>query len=311
MKPKILVSKCLEHDNCRYDGSMIKSDFIHTLKDHVEFVTVCPEVAIGLTIPREALRIVKENTLKLVSSYKGADHTDDMQSFAKDFASHLEVDGAILKNRSPSCGIGDVKVYGSTGKVPCLSEKTTGLFGAEVIRQYPELPIEDEGRLRNYQIREHFLTRVYVMHEYRDVHKSRNIKKLIDFQSRHKYLLMAYHQQLQKTMGQCVARNDDETFDDYHKLLSQALEHHLETTRSINMMMHIFGYFSNQLTSQEKVYFDEQLSLYRHHKIPFSSMMSILYTWVLRFNVDYLMNQSIFRPYPIEIMDRTDSGKGI
>jgi uncharacterized protein YbgA (DUF1722 family) len=108
-----------------------------------------------------------------------------------------------------------------------------------------------------------------------------------------------------------VARNDENSFDDYYMLLSQALNQPLESKRSINMMMHIFGYFSDQLTSQEKVYFDERLSLYRHHKIPFSSVMAVLYTWVLRFNVDYLMNQSIFKPYPIEIMDRTDSGKGI
>lgn len=311
MKPKLLISKCLEHDHCRYDGSMIKSDFVKTIKDYVDVVTVCPEVEIGLEIPREALRIVKEDELYLKNSYSGTDQTEKMLSFSEIFLKSLEVDGAILKNRSPSCGIGDVKIYGSTGKVPCLSEKTHGFFGKAVMEKWPTLPIEDEGRLRNYKVREHFLTRLYVLHEYKGVLSSKKMSDLVAFQSKHKYLLMAYNQELQKKMGQVVAKGGEECFESYLQLLSQLLSEPLETTRSINMMMHVFGYFSKSLTSEEKRYFEEELNLYRHHKRPFSSMMSILYTWVLRFDMTYLKPQSIFKPYPVEIIDRTDSGKGV
>jgi uncharacterized protein YbgA (DUF1722 family)/uncharacterized protein YbbK (DUF523 family) len=316
MKPRILVSKCLGFDACRYDGGIIKDDFIKRLKDYVEFEVVCPEVEMGLTVPRQAVRMIKQDDFKLVASLSGEDHTHLMTSYLD--KKHHELDktkyhGAILKSRSPSCGIKDVKVYKSHGKVPCLEEKTSGIFGGFIIKTYPNLAVEDEGRLKNYNIREHFLTRVFTALAFEKVKNERSIKALIDFHSDYKYLLMAYHQSNQKKLGRLVAHSDDidESLRQYELLLFKALENPLKPGRNVNMMMHIFGYFSDQLTREEKGFFLEQLDMYRKRKLPFSVLMNLLYAWVLRFNVDYLKRQTIFNPYPKDILDVTDSGKGI
>ena len=79
----------------------------------------------------------------------------------------------------------------------------------------------------------------------------------------------------------------------------------------MNMLLHLFGYFKKTLTTDEKGYFLDSLEQYSMKKVPLSVPLAIIYTWTLRFNETYLVNQSIFRPYPIEILNVTDSGKGI
>jgi uncharacterized protein YbgA (DUF1722 family)/uncharacterized protein YbbK (DUF523 family) len=308
MKPKILISRCLEHSNCRYDGSIISSDFVKLIKPFVDFVTICPEVDMGLSIPRESIRLVMQKDLRLLGYMSGDDFTPRMQSFLEDLEI-FDVDGAILKSRSPSCGINGVKVYKDIGKVPCLEFKEQGFFGKYISDNYPYIPLEDEGRLRNFNIREHFLTRLYITMAFRDV---ADIQTLIQFQSDYKYLLMAYHQSHQKKMGNIIANNSnfDETREEYRRLLNMALSSQMKPGRNINMMMHIFGYFSKYLNNDEKGYFLDQLELYRNRKLPMSSLMNVLYVWVLRFDINYLKRQKIFRPYPKEIMDIMDSGKG-
>ena len=59
-KPKVLISKCLEFDACRYDGQIITNKYIRTLKKHIDFITVCPEVEIGLGIPRDPIHLKKK-----------------------------------------------------------------------------------------------------------------------------------------------------------------------------------------------------------------------------------------------------------
>ncbi len=319
IKPKILISKCIEHGHCRYDGSMISSEFVKRLKGYIDFVTVCPEVTIGLPVPREAIRILyNDNEKRLVSSMTGIDSTEEMVEFAHAFAKGLvnqSITGAILKNRSPSCGIKDVKMYPSIGKVACSPVKTAGFFGSAVVESNPGLPVEDEGRLMNYDIREHFLTRVYTLSRFNEVKEKEKMSELVRFQSEHKYLLLAYHQTEQKILGQIVANHKqlkiDQVLIDYESHLKKALMKPLRKGKNTNMILHMFGYVSKDLSADEKAYFLDQLSLYNLNKKPLSAVMAVLYGWVIRFDVSYLKSQKIFEPYPIEILDVLDSGKGV
>ncbi len=319
LKPKVLISKCIEHGACRYDGSMIGSDFVKRIKNHVTFVTVCPEVEIGLPVPREAIRIViSDNKKQLLSSMSGVDSTEKMTRFCETFSQSIpnqNIHGAILKSRSPSCGIKEVKMYPSVGRVACWPTKSTGFFGGAVIENNPFLPVEDEGRLMNYDIREHFLTRIYTLARFDRVKEKRSMAELVQFHSAHKYLLMAYHQTEQKELGRIVANHDKVTLEsvlvDYEQHLQKALMKPLRKGKNTNMILHMFGYVSDRLSADEKAYFLDQLSLYNQNKRPFSAVMSVLYGWVIRFDVAYLKVQSIFEPYPIEILDVLDSGKGI
>lgn len=319
LTPTVLISNCIEHGATRYDGSMIGNPFVKKLKSYVTFIPVCPEVAIGLPVPREAIRIVlQDGQQKLVHSLTGGEVTEQMTTFSRNYIKKMgdqTIHGAILKSRSPSCGIKDVKMYKNIGKSPSSGQKTKGYFGGAVIDAYPDMAVEDEGRLTNFNIREHFLTRIYTMADFDQVKEKGTIKALIDFQSRHKYLLMAYHQAHQKSLGKLVANHEKFAVEDvlisYEDLLKKALANPLKHGRNTNMLLHIFGYFKDDLLSEEKSYFLDLLTQYNDKKVPFSVPLSLLGAWVIRFDETYLKGQSIFEPFPKGIIEVTDSGKGI
>lgn len=86
VRPKVVVSKCLEFDHCRYNGDMISSPIVAKLKEHVDFVPVCAEVEIGLGIPRSPVRIILDNgEHRLVQPVSGKDVTEDMKAFCTKF----------------------------------------------------------------------------------------------------------------------------------------------------------------------------------------------------------------------------------
>ncbi|CAH2212544.1 YbgA family protein [Tepidibacter aestuarii] len=319
--PNIILSKCIEHDNCRYNGSKINNDFIKTLKSHVNFVTVCPETSIGLSTPRDALRLVskddKEN-FNLVFSKTGDDLTDKMHSFSNIFLKDISdkgIDGFILKSRSPSCGIKNVKVYKSHGKSPALPKRGSGLFASKIYEYFPDAVIEDEGRLTNFDIREHFLTKIYTKSDFKNVKKDKSIKSLIDFQSKNKYLLMSHSPGYLKKMGKLTANTESkdisDIISDYEIYLNKALSIPSKPNRNINMLLHLFGYFSKHLSFSEKAFFLETLEKYNNKKIPFCVPLTMINSWVMRFENEYLHNQTIFEPFPSELIQTRDSGKTI
>lgn len=319
LRPRILLSRCIEHEACRYDGSIISSPFVKRLKNYVEFITICPEKAIGLPVPREAIRVVDSNgEQSLVYSMTGTDVTQAMNEFAHNYLEELEeqnVHGAILKSRSPSCGIKDVKVYKTIGRSPASGIKTEGFFGRVVNEKLDGLAIEDEGRLTNFNIREHFLTRIYTFAEFDQMKIEGTMKALVGFHSRHKYLLMAYHQQNQKILGKITANHDknpvEQVMTAYEKILKEALAKPLRRGTNMNMLMHMFGYFKKELSKDEKAYFLDMLDEYSHKKIPMSVLMALIGAWTVRFDEKYLLSQTIFEPFPKGLVEVTDSGKGI
>jgi len=162
VKPIIIVSRCLGFAHCRYNGAIINDEFVEKLRDFVEFKPVCAEVEIDLGIPREPVRVVNTNgNLRLIQPTTGLDFTDTIRNFANSFLDSIsEADGFILKSRSPSCGIKDVKIYPSA-ESNMVMEIGSGFFGGAVLEKFPYLVVEDEGRLKNFKIREHFLTSIY------------------------------------------------------------------------------------------------------------------------------------------------------
>ena len=316
-RPKILLSECIEFCHCRYDGSMISSKFVDDLKEYVNFITVCPEMRIGFPSPRESLRLVgSEESPRFVKSNNGEDFTEKMLGFSQKYLKEntQDIDGAILKSKSPSCGIKEVKLYQSHGKSMSLGKKGKGIFGNEVLKFHGDLPVEDESRLGDFTIRESFLTRIFAIAEFKEVEKTGKIKSLVDFHSRYKYLLMMYNQSQLKILGSILAnhekRQQEEVFKLYGENLRKALLRNPSYKTKINMLLHIFGYFSDKLSSEEKGFFMENLENYRNSKVPFSVPLSVLYSWAIRFNQEYLKNQRIFRAFPQSLINVTDSGKG-
>lgn len=314
-RPNVIVSKCLGFAHCRYNALTISDDFVEKLKPHVDFRPVCPEVEIGLGIPREPIRIVAaDDELRLIQPATDTDVTDKMTEFTDSFLDSAgDADGFILKTRSPSCGPKDVKVYPGTGKVMSTS-RGAGFFGGAVVEKYPHLAVEDEGRLKNFGIREHFLTRLFAISSFRKVKESRSMKEIVRFHSENKYLLMAYNQETMRVLGRIVANLDkkdiDELIRDYEKHLSEALSEEPKYTSNINVLMHGMGYFSEKISSSEKAFFLDSLDRYREGRIPLSVPLNVLRSFIIRFQENYLMQQTFFEPYPEELLEISDSGKG-
>ena len=314
-KPNVVVSKCLEFEACRYNGQLIHDAFVRKLEKHVNYVPVCPEVAIGLGVPRFPIRIVSPRERRLVQPATGRDLTEDMIRFCKEFLAPLnEVDGFILKFRSPSCGFKDVRIYQKSEKSPAV-DKGAGFFGGSVLERFPGLALEDEGRLRSLKIREHFLTRLFALARFQVVKKSNEMRELVRFHTESKLLLMAYNQREMRVLGKLVANLEkrplSEVLANYEDHLHKAMETAPKRTSNINVFMHILGYFSKELSMNEKQFFLETLELYREGRVPFTSALSLAKSWAVRFRNQYLLNQSFFDPYPNDLMEWSDAGRPI
>lgn len=315
-KPTIVVSKCLEFEPVRYNGQVIPDPFVRKLIPMVDFIPVCPEVEIGLGIPRKPVRVVlQDGEMRLIQPGTGLDVTDKMQTFSHNFLSDLPpADGFILKSRSPSSGIKDVKYYPGLEKVAAV-EKGPGFFGGAVLKRFPHLAVEDEGRLTNFAIRETFLTRVFAWADFRAARKMGRMRDLVDFHSRHKYLLMAFNQKRLKELGRITAnadrRDPDQVFADYEAVLGPAFSTPLRRSSIINVTMHMQGYFSKGLTAREKKYFAEALQKYRDGNLPLSAVLTLLRSWSARYEEEYLEAQTFFEPFPDDLILTRDSGKGI
>ena len=306
-KPRIVISKCIEFDNCRYNGQIISSYEVKELMPYVEFFPLCPEMEIGLGVPRNPIRIViKDKKTTLIQPVTKKDFTNKMKEFAVSFLdSQKDIDGFILKSRSPSCGLRDVKIYTSEKQGPAI-DKSAGFFGGEVIKIYPNLAIEDEGRLRNPTIREHFLRKIYTYARFRLVKNSKSLSNLIAFHTQHKFLFMAYNQQQLKRLGQIIANKNqnsiEEIIKNYEINLHLMFKKSPRCTSNINVLMHAFGYFKDNLSKKEKSFFLDSIELYRSGRISLASLISIIKSWIVRFDEQYLEQQKYFSPYPEELI---------
>lgn len=313
-KPIIVISKCLGFESCRYNGGIQNDDFIKKLYDFVEYITVCPEIEIGLSTPREPIRIVQNNgELSLVQPKTGKDLSKAMYEFSQEFMNSLEnVDGFVLKSRSPSCGIKDVKIYPKSERGGS-STKGKGFFAAVAQEKLPYLAIEDEGRLKDFKIREHFLTKIFTLAEFRTIRIENSINKLLDFHSKNKLLFMAYSQKQLKYLGNIVGnndrKNDEEVFNLYSDGLHQLFSRAPRYTSRINVLMKVMGYFSDKLTHNEKEFLIDTIEKYRLGNITFNVPLYVLKAHAVRFNEERLLKQSFFTPYPEELVEIRDSGK--
>lgn len=128
-------------------------------------------------------------------------------------------------------------------------------------------------------------------------------KELIEFHSRNKYLLLAKNEKVMRDMGKLVAQKgfDDTTKIAYEQLLVKVLKTPLKVPKVINTLLHLYGYFKDKLSSQEKAYFMDLLEDYKNHIVNLQTLLAILKSWAIRYSVDYILDQTFFEPYPKEL----------
>ncbi|MCT8138157.1 DUF523 and DUF1722 domain-containing protein [Anaerobacillus sp. CMMVII] len=315
VKPRVIVSKCLEFQGCRYDGEIIRDQTVHNLLPYVEFIPVCPEVEIGLGVPRDVIRVIDNDGMdQLYQPAKKIDLTNKMNQFSEQFLTEVgDIDGFILKNRSPSCGINDVKVYAGIEKAPVI-RTSSGLFGSKVQAQYGHLAVEDEGRLKNFTIREHFFTKLFTIASFKKLKKEGLLADLVEYHAKNKYLFMAYQPTILKKLGNIVGNHKKKSlqqiFEEYEVELYHLFAKLPKYTSNISVSQHLFGYFSKQLSAKEKEFFISMIDKYKKKKVPLSSVASLLHSWAIRFDNEYLLKQTYFQPYPEKLIEISDSGKG-
>jgi uncharacterized protein YbgA (DUF1722 family)/uncharacterized protein YbbK (DUF523 family) len=305
-KPRVVISRCIEFEACRYNGAMINSEFVLRLMPYVEFLPVCMEADMGLGVPRDPVRIVRmEGQDRLLQPSTGRDVTDLALRFTREHLANLrDVDGFLLKNRSPSCGIKDVRVYPPGEGKAVLTGRSSGIFAREVMAAFPLLAVEDEARLLNGRIADHFLTRIFTSARFRGCLSKGSSKALMDFHARHKLLLMGYNQAAMRRLGRITASKEpiEERLLAYSAELQNALRRPPNCRSWNNVLMHAMGYFSEELDVKEKQHFLRSLEWYAQGKLPLSAPLLMVRSWALRHGEDYLLHQVLFEPYPEEFM---------
>jgi len=315
-RPRIVVSRCLGFEHCRWDGRMMSSPLVERLRPHVEFLTVCPEMEMGMGVPRPPIRLVRQDgDIRLRQPGTGADLTEPMRAWCAGRLDDLaDVDGFLLQSRSPSCGLRDVKLYPAMHAEAPVPQKASGFFAAAVLERCPGMPTESEGRLTNFRLREHFLASVFTLARFREARAVGDIQALTGFHARHKYAFMAANQRLLKEMGAVAANGEhlpmSEVFARYEALLRRLLATLPNRKRHVNVLLHLFGYFSDDLSTAEKGFFLAEVERFRVGELPLAAVTAVLRGWVVRYNNAYLQPQTYFSPYPPELADLGDSGGG-
>lgn len=302
------VSRCLLGDPVRYDGQHKRDAFVvDTLGPLVEFVPVCPEVECGLGVPREAMRLIgTPETPRLVTIRSGRDLTEQMHDWIAPRLEALEKEylcGFIFKARSPSSGMERVKIYNEKGGVTGYG---AGLFARAFMDRFPLLPVEEEGRLNDPQLRDNFVERIFTLKRYRDaVLGARTLKPLMTFHAAHKYLLMAHHPESVRAMGRLLAESQPRairaTTAAYEALLLHALQRLTTPLRYINVLQHMAGHLKAQLTADEKLEFADLLEDYRKGDIPLIAPLVMLRHYVRKYAEPYLATQTVLYPHPLEM----------
>jgi uncharacterized protein YbgA (DUF1722 family)/uncharacterized protein YbbK (DUF523 family) len=304
------VSSCLLGEPVRFDGNHKHDAYITgTLGRYFELVPFCPEVAIGLGVPRPPIRLEGEVASPRARGVRdpSLDVTKALEWFGNqvaDTAGHLC--GFLLKRGSPSCGMERVKVYRNGGGAPGSG---TGVFVRALRDRMPLLPMEEEGRLGDPVLRENFIARVFAYHRWRGFLASGpNPGALVRFHTHHKLLVMAHSEAAYRRMGRLVARAGSaplkELVDGYGSELMIALARRVSPGRHVNVMQHLLGYLKNHLDAEDKAEMGEVLERYRRGEVPLVVPITLLKHHFRRHPHPYVADQYYLTPHPQDLMLR-------
>lgn len=302
------ISSCLMGNPVRFDGGHKHDRFLtDTLGHYVDYVPVCPEVECGMPIPREALRLVgNPDSPRLVTSRTNIDHTETMQAWAArrlELLAQEQLDGFIFKSRSPSSGMERVKVYTNKG----MPEKNgIGIFARAFMERFPNLPVEEEGRLHDPILRENFIERIFVHRRWRRLlSEKRTVGALVQFHTSHKLLIFSHNEKIYRELGRLVAKArkipDYELFTEYEQQLMAALKLRCTLKKHTNVLMHILGYFKKQLTGDEKQELLDIIDNFKEGLIPLIVPVTLVNHYVRKYNEEYLAEQYYLNPHPLEL----------
>jgi uncharacterized protein YbgA (DUF1722 family)/uncharacterized protein YbbK (DUF523 family) len=307
---RVGVSSCLLGEPVRYDGGHKRDAFVRdVLGRFVSWVPVCPELESGLGVPRPAMRLVRDgDAVRMVEIDSGRDHTRTLERWSATRLRSLralELCGYVLKKNSPSCGMERVKVYGKG--MPQRSG--TGLFARALREAFPNLPVEEEGRLQDPALRENFIERVFAYARLRALFRGGfSRSRVVAFHTAHKLQLMAHSPVAYRELGRRVAeisRGPRAAFREcYAEEFMAALTRMATRGRNANVLHHCAGHFKQVLDSASRGELAALIDDYRRGLVPLVVPVTLIRHHTRHHGIGYLSGQTYLEPHPKELLLR-------
>lgn len=302
------ISACVLGQNVRFDsGNKLSNLMVNELGGYLEFLPICPEVAIGMSIPRPTIRLQsKGEHIRLVETKDSSkDHTEPMMSFSEKKARELKslkLCGYVVCAKSPTCGMERVKVYYQHH----AEKEGVGLYTQQLMAHMPWLPIEENGRLNDPALKENFISRLFALSDlYQSLGDAPKAKDFINFHSRYKLTLMAHHLGSYNALGQLVAKINDYDLDEffvlYREQFMNALKKQATRKNNTNVLMHMQGYFKKYLSKAQKKELSELIDKYRQGILPLFAPLTLIKHYLQTYPDPYIAQQSFLSPYPEEL----------
>ncbi len=310
-KIKVGISACLLGHNVRFNGSNCHKKWLSkTLAQYFSYQVVCPEVAAGFGVPRPVMCLVQdehnaERHLILRDEQHSDVSTQLAQASQKILQTCAELSGFIVKRGSPSCGAGSTKLYNA--KLNVLRHNADGEFVRRLKMRFPHLPIEDEGRLNDVTIREHFIKLVYLYHAaQRMLTEVNSLSALEDFHMQHKFILRLHHGANQKYLGRLLAAPPAE-FDlsalkqHYFNCFAQSFAKPVKPSQHYALLQRAFRSINCHLDSADRADIQTNLRAYLQQLVPLAVPMALLRHYSRHYRIGFLQQQSYLYPYPDEL----------
>lgn len=301
------VSSCLLGERVRYDGGHKGHSYItRTLGEYFEFYPFCPELNIGLGIPRKPIRLARgasNDVICVEINDPAKEYTSKLRNCANEQqAWHSKLCGYILKKDSPSCGMERVKIWDKAMPV----REGVGIYAQQMMQNFPYLPVEEEGRMGDAVLRENFIQRVFVMRRwYKLQEEGLTIAALIDFHARHKLIIMSHDQNRYRELGRFVAGITKDTLHEnsgqYLLQLMEALKIRATRKNHVNVLQHIQGYLKNYLDKDDKEELRQTIENYRIGQLPLIVPITLLNHFFRKHPDEYIANSWYMNPYPAEL----------
>lgn len=302
------ISSCLLGEEVRFNaGHKQSSVCTQELSKYFHFKSVCPEMGIGLGVPRKPIRLVGNPQQPRAVGVDNPDFdvTERLKAYGHQTLPQLQdICGYIFMKDSPSCGVFRVKVYTDSG----MPNQTpgAGIFSRLIMDKFPLLPVEEAGRLNDPVLKENFINRVFAYHDWQQLlANGLKISKLFDFHSRYKYTLMAHNAQSCASLGRMLANYSkgdiDKLGNDYFTLFMQTLSRKASRKTNTNVLTHLQGYLKTKLNSRETESLCGVIEQYRLGILPLIVPVSFLKGYFHNHPNNYIGRQAFMNPYPEDL----------
>lgn len=312
-KVPVGISACLLGDNVRYNGGHSRSGYCcGPLSQYFDYRKFCPEVAAGLGTPRPTIRLEGDPQAPRLaySNQPGSDLSAPFMAAIEPYLAQLDqLDGYILMKNSPSCGMERIKVYQPNGHPH--QQRRAGLFAEALMARYPQLPVEEAGRLNDPALRENFVLRVFAHHRFRlQVDGQLSYRALLAFHSQYKYLLMAHSQAEYRALGRLLGESHAmpvvQLRDQYFGRLMAALRRPASRRSHCNVLMHLLGYLKRRLTGSLRQDLLAVIDQYRRGEVNLATPLTLLNHYLRHYGNGYVQSQRYLEPYPAALGLRND-----